>query len=164
MKSTAGPQLRRMDHALLEVKKAIHSMDPQLEFAIIFYDDQIDPMPGKQTVKPTDANKRQMFAWADRQGDAPLATPTSIASVIGPPNLIDAIRFTVTTIKPSTIFVLTAGDLPVDTWHLKALGQALPNGESIQVINFGGLKAESYLRQIAQVSGGQYQFVADIVP
>jgi len=165
MKSTAGPQLRRMDHALLEVKKAIHSMDPELEFVIIFYDAQVEPMPGKQAVKPTDANKKQMFAWADRQGDAAVTTAPNVAATPGAPNLIDAIRYTVQTIKPSTIFVLTAGDLPNNTYHLKALGQALAaNGETIQVINFGGLAAESYLRQIAQVSGGQYQFVPDIVP
>jgi len=165
MKSTAGPQLRRMDHALLEVKKAIHLMDQKLEFAIIFYDAQVEPMPGKQAVKPTDVNKKQMFAWADRQGDAAVTTAPTILATAGAPNLIDAIRYTVQTINPSTIFVLTAGDLPNNTYHLKALGQALAaNGETIQVINFGGLAAEGYLRQIAQVSGGQYQFVPDIVP
>jgi len=162
MKSTTGLQLRRMDHALLEVKQAIHSMDPQLEFVIIFYDAKVELMPGKQAVKPTDANKKQMFAWADRQGDAPVAT--SSTGKPEPPNLIDALRFTSTAIKPSTIFVLTAGDIRIDNYSIKVVGQALKNGESIQVINFGGLQAEGYLRQVAQLSGGQYQLVPDIVP
>jgi hypothetical protein len=157
MKSTSGPQLRRMDHALLEVKKAIHAMDRELEFVIIFYDAQIESMPGNQAVKATDASIRQMFAWVDRQGDAPL-TP-------GAPNLIDALRHTIKTIKPSTIFLLTAGDLQQD---LRGLGVSLSSmgagGEPIQVINFGALAAETYLRQISQLSGGQYQFVPDITP
>ncbi len=164
MRSTAGSQLRRMDHALLEVKKAIHSMDPQLEFAIIFYDDQVVPMPGKQAVKPTDANKRQMFAWADKQGDLVIPPASPIVSVTGAPNMIEGIRFAVQTVKANSIFLLTAGDLASDPVRLKALGLALPSGETIQVINFGGVTAESFLRQVAQLSGGQYQFIPDITP
>jgi len=146
-----------MDHALLEVKKAIHHMDPSLEFAIVFFDAKVESPPGKQAVKANDANKRQMFAWADRQGDAAL--------VAGPPILFDALRYSLQTFKPNTIFLLTAGDVPNMTYNLRALGQMLgTNGETIHVINFGGLLSESYLRQFAMVSGGQYQFVPDIVP
>jgi hypothetical protein len=154
MKSAAGPHARRMDRALVEVKKYIHEMDPDLQFAIIFYDSQVQSMPGQKAVKATDINKGQVFLWADQQGDVPVT--------MGSPDLLVALQYTRTTIKPKVTFVLTAGDFP-HLSHCGPLGNPIgASGEPINVINFGAPSAEVFLRQIAQASGGTYQFTPDI--
>ena len=144
MKSRIG-QESRLDKAKIELKRTLKTLSPEMEFFIFFYDTVELPMSGGKLLKATPKNISEAIKWVDSVECDGGTRPMS--ALYGAFNL-----------KAEAIWLLTDG----------AFHESVPNKirtanarlkAQINTVGFMDRSGEQALKEIADDSGGSYNFV-----
>jgi len=144
MKSRAGRE-SRLDKAKIELKRTLKTLSPEMEFFIFFYDTVELPMPGGKLLKATPENISEAIKWVNLvECDGGTRPMSALYSALN--------------LKAEAIWLLTDG----------AFHESVPNKiraanarlkAQINTVGFMDRSGEQALKQIADDSGGSYNFV-----
>tara|TARA_Y100001934_G_scaffold166690_1_gene198210 strand:- start:178 stop:1161 length:984 start_codon:yes stop_codon:yes gene_type:complete len=144
MKSRAGRE-SRLDKAKIELKRTLKTLSPEMEFFIFFYDTVELPMPGGKLLKATPENISEAIKWVN------------LVECDGGTRPMSAL-YSAFNLKAEAIWLLTDG----------AFHESVPNKiraanarlkAQINTVGFMDRSGEQALKQIADDSGGSYNFV-----
>lgn len=136
----------KLDAAKAELLRAVRGLKRDAKFYTIFFNDHEEPMPARDLVRATEANKRGHFTWVSgiRADDG--TDPTSA--------MIRALG-----LKPDAIWLLSDGIFEGSA--ADAIQRANP-GRKVQIhaIAFYSREGEAVLKRIAKDNRGRYRFVS----
>jgi len=136
----------KLQAAKNELIRSVQSLTANMEFFIIFYDNQFRRMPGGEMVRATAQNKRRFLYWAKHiQGGG--------GTIPGP-----AMAYALS-LKPDAVWLLSDGlfkgqDVPGQIRQMNPGGRV-----QIHTIAFYDNSGEAQLRQIAAENRGRFRFV-----
>lgn len=134
----------RFNRLQFELIKSVAELEPQMEFFIIFFNDDPIPMPAR-SLQPALRNvQKRYLKWVTGKRPGGGTDPR------------EALHFALR-LKPDVIYFLTDGafDKVVER-DLKELAQS---DVAIHTFTFGNRAAEELMKRIAARNGGQYHFV-----
>ena len=151
--NSANPKL---DHMLLELKRAINRMPANQEFFVIFFDDQELPMQPEQLMPASTSNKTKYFTWVDVASVGPDARGGTDPST--------ALEKTLSIIQPDAVFLLTDGGF--DEQKALSVIARFNSAKKIQIntICFYDAGNEQVMQFIAKENGGMYRFIGSSIP
>ena len=144
MKRRAGSE-SRLDKAKIELKRTLKTLSPEMEFFIFFYDHVELPMPGGKLLKATPENISEAIKWVNTVESVGSTNPMS--ALYGAFNL-----------KAEAIWLLTDGAFHPNVPDLIRAANVTLKAQ-INTVGFIDRKGERALKQIADDSGGSYNFV-----
>ncbi len=139
----------RLGRVKLELAKAIHSMDKNQEFFVIFFSDFAIPMPARQLQPATPAAKQKYLSWVARVPGIGTTEPLQA--------LILALR-----LQPDTIFFLTDGQFnPSIVRAFNEVAEKTHYNQNVVVngICLGNREGEQLIRELAEKNSGKYTFI-----
>lgn len=133
----------RLIRAKRELRRSVLSLQHPQRFKVVFYNDQVVPMPGDLPRSADLASKSQMVQWLR------LIEPDGETDPRGAMSLALSLR-------PDAVFLLSDGEFPEGT--VEAI--ACKNGRKIPIhcVDLSSGAGGDQLQQIARDSGGQYRW------
>lgn len=141
-RSMIGP---RLTQAKYELHRSITLLPADASFFIILFTEKAMPMPARELVPATTANKKRFLNWVARH------------PVGGGTHPVDAI-VTAVRLKPDVIFLLTDGEFADPQAALDVVTRS--QGPRFHTVAFHDNRGEQVLREIARVGRGEYRFKA----
>lgn len=134
----------RFNRLKIEMAKSITKMEASSEYFIIFFNDEVHPMP-MQTMQGAQAKSRaKVFEW--------LATVPAVGKTDPRPALKLAMGM-----RPDVVYFLTDGEFHPSI--VRDLDKVTQRGVAIHTFALGNADAETTLKAIAERNGGQYTFI-----
>ena len=133
----------RLIRAKRELRRSVLALQHPQRFKVVFYNDQVVPMPGDLPRSADLASKSQMVQWLR------LIEPDGETDPRGAMSLALALR-------PDAVFLLSDGEFPDGT--IEAI--ARKNGRKIPIhcVDLSSGTGGDQLQRIARDSGGQYRW------
>jgi hypothetical protein len=132
-----------------ELIRSIESLHAEQSFSVVFFSNEIFPMPGPGVLPATDENKQRVASWVESM------RPTGGTNPL--PALIRTLQ-----LQPETIYVLSDGLFKGDYVRAVRTRNREPKRSSIYTINFGDRRGERQLLRLARENGGHYRhFLSD---
>ena len=128
----------------LEIVNSVQSMDPQMEFFIVFFNDQAHPMPAKQMQPALPRHRHRYLNWLTQVRAVGNTDPRQALGM--------AVRM-----QPDVIYFLTDGSfdkaVQADLLKLRVANTA------IHTFAFGERDGERTLKLVAKNNKGRYHFI-----
>lgn len=143
--SMQGDRLQRLKD---ELRQSISSLNPRVEFFIVFFNDIAVPMPSRVCVKAAPKQVERYLEWADGVQSSGGTDPSEAMAI--------ALK-----LRPSAVFLLTDGVF--DAGPTLEVIENHSQGRRVQIntIAFGEMGSEPVLRRIAEQNKGTYRYVAE---
>ena len=136
---------RKLQAAKAEIVRSISSLDREMKFYIIFYDNQCYPMPATNLLSATEINKRDMFLWLEEIVSAGGTDPSEAMTLA-------------LSLRPDAVWLLSDG---IFSDNAIAVIAEMNPGSKIQIntIAFHSNQGQNVLERIARENKGRYNFV-----
>jgi hypothetical protein len=132
----------RLVRAKAELRRSVLGLQHPQRFKVIFYNDQVIPMPGDLPLSADWSAKDRLIHWLR------LIEPDGETDPRGAMSLALSLR-------PDAVFLLSDGEFPGGT--VEAIARKNPRKVPIHCIDLSGGTGGDHLRRIASDSGGQYR-------
>ncbi|QDT90434.1 VWA domain-containing protein [Gimesia algae] len=139
----------RLGRVKLELARAIHSLDEDQQFFVIFFSDIAIPMPARELQSATNDAKQKYLTWVARVPGIGMTEPYQA--------LLLALK-----LQPDTIYFLTDGQFdPVIVKSFNKVAAQKNRSHTITVngICFGNLEGEQAIRELAENNSGTFTFI-----
>ncbi|MCA9007816.1 MAG: hypothetical protein KDA70_21270 [Planctomycetaceae bacterium] len=139
----------RLGRVKIELARAIHSLNEDQEFFVIFFSDVAIPMPARKLQPATQEAKQRYLNWVARVPGIGMTEPYQA--------LLLALK-----LQPDTIYFLTDGQFdPVIVKSFNKLATQKYRNHRITVngICFGSLEGEQAIRELAENNSGTFTFI-----
>ncbi|WP_417384234.1 VWA domain-containing protein [Gimesia sp.] len=139
----------RLGRVKIELARAIHSLNEDQEFFVIFFSDVAIPMPARKLQPATKEAKQRYLNWVARVPGIGMTEPYQA--------LLLALK-----LQPDTIYFLTDGQFdPVIVKSFNKLATQKYRNQRITVngICFGSLEGEQAIRELAENHSGTFTFI-----
>ncbi|MEQ8635977.1 vWA domain-containing protein [Gimesia maris] len=139
----------RLGRVKLELARAIHSMDEDQQFFVIFFSDMAIPMPARALQPATNQAKKKYLNWVAR------------VPGIGTTEPYQALLLALS-LQPDTIYFLTDGQFdPVIVKSFNKVAAQKYRNQKVTVngICFGSLEGEQTIRELAENNSGTFTFI-----
>jgi hypothetical protein len=132
----------RLVRAKRELRRSVLELRPPQRFKVVFYNDQVLPMPGDLPLSADIASKGRMMEWLrliepDGKTDPRAAIGLALS------------------LRPDAVFLLSDGEFPDGT--VEAVARKNPRKIPIHCVDLSGGTGGDHLSRIARDSGGQYR-------
>lgn len=132
----------RLVRAKRELRRSVLALQHPQRFKVIFYNDQLVPMPGDLPRSADLASKNQLVRWLrliepDGETDPRAAMKLALA------------------LRPDAVFLLSDGEFPNGT--VEAITRANKRKIPVHCVDLSGGTGGDHLQRIARESGGQYR-------
>src|SRR5262245_32759056 len=132
----------RLVRAKSELRRSVLELRPPQRFKVLFYNDQVLPMPGDLPLSADLRSKDQMNRWLRLIEPDGKTDPRSAMSLA-------------LSLRPDAIFLLSDGEFPDGT--VEAIARKNPRKIPIHCVDLSGGAGGDHLARIARQSGGQYR-------
>lgn len=132
----------RLVRAKRELRRSVFALQPPQRFKVVFYSDQMLPMPGDLPLSADWPSKQQMMEWLR------LIEPDGKTDPRGAMSLALSLR-------PDAIFLLSDGEFPDGT--VEAIAKKNSRKIPIHCVDLSSGTGGDNLRRIAHDSGGQFR-------
>jgi hypothetical protein len=132
----------RLVRAKRELRRSVLELRPPQRFKVIFYNDQVLPMPGDLPLSADLGSKNQMMQWLrliEPDGETDPRSAMGLAL----------------SLRPDAVFLLSDGEFPAGT--VEAIARRNPRKIPIHCVDLSGGTGGDHLSRIARDSGGQYR-------
>jgi hypothetical protein len=130
--------------AVRELCRSVRSLNEDVKFYLIFYNDNFLPMKSSALVDATSGNKSKYLSWAESVTASGGTDPT------------DAVKYAIS-LKPDVIWLLSDGEF--DPAAVTVIKEANTRKVKINTLAFGAGAGQAQLQAIASQNNGKFRFV-----